>query len=206
MRSAPNGGVGVGASCRADAHPLSGRAGARTIGLWRRHRVRSRVQAHSCPSKEVSERATDVQSTGACRVTSITPLAFADSDDIESGLAFRLIPAPRGVKSRCCIRICSAMVGVPHRPLLPSLPTRCALDVTWHGLALTPLAFGEDSEAAFRLIPAHPKKLRVKSLRSSCTALYPQNVRRLPRTLHHPKKLPRYQNGRRMYNQLGLAT
>ena len=26
------------------------------------------------------------------------------------------------VYSRCCIRICSAMVGVPHRPLLPSLP------------------------------------------------------------------------------------
>ena len=25
--------------------------------------------------------------------------------------------------SRCCIRICSSMVGVPHRPLLPSLPT-----------------------------------------------------------------------------------
>ena len=27
------------------------------------------------------------------------------------------------VYSRCCIRICSAMVAVPHRPLLPSLPT-----------------------------------------------------------------------------------
>ena len=24
--------------------------------------------------------------------------------------------------SRCCIRIGSAMIGVPHRPLLPSLP------------------------------------------------------------------------------------
>jgi len=24
---------------------------------------------------------------------------------------------------RCCMRICSAMVRVPHRPLLPSLPT-----------------------------------------------------------------------------------
>ena len=27
------------------------------------------------------------------------------------------------VYSRCCLRVCSAMVGVPHRPLLPSLPT-----------------------------------------------------------------------------------
>jgi len=27
------------------------------------------------------------------------------------------------VYSRCCIRICSAMIGVNHRPLLPSLPT-----------------------------------------------------------------------------------
>ena len=27
------------------------------------------------------------------------------------------------VYSRCCIRIRSAMVGIPHRPLLPALPT-----------------------------------------------------------------------------------
>ena len=27
------------------------------------------------------------------------------------------------VYSRCCARICSAMAGVPHRPLIPSLPT-----------------------------------------------------------------------------------
>ena len=38
-------------------------------------------------------------------------------------------PVPRvylSVYSRCCIRICSAMVGVPHRPRLPSLPTHPA--------------------------------------------------------------------------------
>ena len=29
----------------------------------------------------------------------------------------------KSVYPRCCIRICSAMVGVPHRPLLLSLPT-----------------------------------------------------------------------------------
>ena len=29
---------------------------------------------------------------------------------------------------RCCIRICSAMVGVPHRPLMPSLLTA----FSWH--------------------------------------------------------------------------
>ena len=28
-----------------------------------------------------------------------------------------------GGDARCCIRICCAMVGVPHRPILPSLPT-----------------------------------------------------------------------------------
>ena len=34
-------------------------------------------------------------------------------------------PRARGAEGGnvCCIRICSAMVGVPHRPLLPSLPT-----------------------------------------------------------------------------------
>ena len=30
---------------------------------------------------------------------------------------------PLSVYSRCFIRICNAMVGVPHRPILPSLPT-----------------------------------------------------------------------------------
>jgi len=32
--------------------------------------------------------------------------------------------------SRCCIRICRAMVGVPHRPLLPSLPTLVVIKVS----------------------------------------------------------------------------
>ena len=33
------------------------------------------------------------------------------------------MPLSLSVYSRCCIRICSAMVGVPQCPLLPSLPT-----------------------------------------------------------------------------------
>ena len=39
---------------------------------------------------------------------------------------FPLVPVTltlTSVYSRCCERICSAMVGVPHRPLLSSLPT-----------------------------------------------------------------------------------
>ena len=36
----------------------------------------------------------------------------------------RVLGLSSSVYSRCCIRIYSALVGVPHRPLLPLLPTR----------------------------------------------------------------------------------
>ena len=40
------------------------------------------------------------------------------------------------VYSRYCLRICSVMVGAPHRPLLPSLPTPGALALPGAALSL----------------------------------------------------------------------
>ena len=52
--------------------------------------------------------------------------------------------ADLSIYSRCCIRICTAIVGVPHCPLLPSLPTS-----TWREaflfVNLTNLAFSEQT-------------------------------------------------------------
>ena len=45
-------------------------------------------------------------------------------------------PGLVGIYSRCCIRVFSAMVGVPHRPLLPSLPAAFPLAPPETGVSL----------------------------------------------------------------------
>jgi len=42
------------------------------------------------------------------------------------------------VYSRCCIRICSAMIGVPHSALLPALPTLPSSERSQHTVVPVP--------------------------------------------------------------------
>ena len=51
-------------------------------------------------------------------------------------LGTEIIDLDAVVYSRCCIRICSAMDGVPHRPLLLSLPTVYLGEAIWRARAL----------------------------------------------------------------------
>ena len=65
------------------------------------------------------------------------------------------------VYSRCCIRICSAMVGVPHRTLLPSLSTWCRVQGLALGCGVNDLGLDVVScRGALRAPPDHPFLLK----------------------------------------------
>jgi len=61
--------------------------------------------------------------TTPCKVAPVILHGVVSPDHASHRSTFWASTYPLSVYSRCCIRTCSAMIGVPHRPLLSSLPT-----------------------------------------------------------------------------------
>ena len=97
--------------------------------------------------------------------------------------------------TRCCIRVCSVMVGVPHRPLLPSLPTHP-----------TPISLG-----ALSVLSPHCRCVCVcvwrgqQSLLLKTVPLFDYEVPRTIGGLTSPSVHPPYRGTSRIRNSAPLA-